>query len=128
MNEPRFVDRPTVDALHRISLEQQGGQDGLRNEHGLESALAQPRNAYLYGNGDRADLAAAYAFHIAENQAYIDGNKRTAMLAALYFLEINGADTSGPSDDELYDAMIGIAEKRIDKASLAATFRRHLSP
>jgi len=128
MNGLRFVDRETVDALHRLSLEEHGGQDGLRNEHGLESALAQPQNIHAYGHGDLADMAAAYAYHIAENQPFIDGNKRTAILAALYFLEMNGVNTSSPTNAELYDAMIGIAEKRIDKAGLAAIFRRHLSP
>jgi death-on-curing protein len=124
----RFVDRETVDALHRLSLEQHGGQDGLRNEHGLESALAQPQNVHAYGKGDLADMAAAYAYHIAENQPFIDGNKRTAILTALYFLEMNGVNTSPPTNAELYDAMIGIAEKRFDKAGLAAIVRRHLFP
>ena len=127
MNEPRFVSRETVDALHRLSLEQHGGQDGLRNEHGLESALAQPQHIFAYSHGDLADMGAAYAFHIAENQTFIDGNKRTAILTALYFLEINGVNTSQLTNDELYAAMIGIAEKRIDKAGLAAIFRRHIS-
>lgn len=128
MNELRFVDRATVDALHQLSLEEHGGQDGLRNEHGLESALAQPQHLHHYGQSDLAGLAAAYAYHIAENQPFIDGNKRTAILAALYFLEMNGVNTSSPTNAELYDAMIGIAEKRFDKPALAALFRRHLSP
>ena len=128
MNGLRFVDRETVDALHRLSLEQHGGQDGLRNEHGLESALAQPQNIHAYGQGDLADMPAAYAYHIAENQPFIDGNKRTAILTALYFLEMNGVNTSAPTNAELHDAMIGIAEKRLNKASLAAIFRRHLFP
>ena len=127
MKEPRFVDRATVDALHRLSLEEHGGQDGLRNENGLESALAQPQHVFHYGAGDWADMAAAYAYHLAENQTFIDGNKRTAVLTALYFLELNGLNTSSLSNAELYDAMIGIAEKRIDKAGLAALFRRSLS-
>lgn len=128
MNGLRFVDRETVDALHRLSLEQHGGQDGLRNEHGLESALAQPQNVHAYSQGDLTDMAAAYAYHIAENQPFIDGNKRTAILTALYFFESNGINTSPQINDELYDAMMGIAEKRIDKAGLAAIFRRHISP
>jgi death-on-curing protein len=118
MNEPRYVDRATVDALHRLSLE----------EHGLESALAQPHHVFNYAGGDIADLTAAYAYHIAENQPFIDGNKRTAVLTALYFLELNGLNTSPLSNVELYDVMIGIAEKRIDKAGLAAIFRRALPP
>lgn len=126
MSEPRFVDRETVDALHLLSLEEHGGQNGLRNEHGLESALAQPQHIFSYGNGDLADMAAAYAFHLAENQPFIDGNKRTAISTALYFLELNGVSTSPLTNAELYDAMIGIAEKRVDKAMLAAVFRKRL--
>jgi death-on-curing protein len=126
MSEPRFVDRETVDALHLLSLEEHGGQNGLRNEHGLESALAQPQHIFSYGNGDLADMAAAYAFHLAENQPFIDGNKRTAISTALYFLELNGVSTSPLTNAELYDAMIGIAEKRVDKAMLAAIFRKRL--
>ena len=127
MNEPIFITRERVDALHCQSLEEHGGQDGIRNEHGLESALAQPMNVFFYGQGDMFDLAAAYAYHIAENQPFIDGNKRTAVTTALAFLELNGIATSAITNVQLYDAMIGIAEKRLDKAGLAEVFRRHLT-
>ena len=110
------------------SLEEHGGQDGIRNENGLESALAQPMNVFFYGQGDLFDLAAAYAYHIAENQPFIDGNKRTAITTALAFLEFNGVSTSAITDADLYDAMIGIAEKRVDKLGLAEIFRRQLKP
>jgi death on curing protein len=69
------------------------------------------------------DIAAAYAFHVAEAQAFIDGNKRTAILAALAFLQANGGYRT-PNQNELYDAMIAIAEKRLNKAGLAEIFRR----
>ncbi|GAB1489788.1 type II toxin-antitoxin system death-on-curing family toxin [Opitutaceae bacterium] len=127
MNEPLFITREWVDALHRRSLEEHGGQDGIRNENGLESALAQPRNVYHYSQGDLFDLAAAYAFHLAENQPFIDGNKRTAVTTALAFLELNGIHTSPITDKALYDAMIAIAGKRLDKAGLAALFLSQLS-
>lgn len=127
MNEPIFITREWVDALHRQSLEEHGGQDGLRNEHGLESALAQPGNVFFYGQGDLFDLAAAYAYHLAENQPFIDGNKRTEITTALAFLEMNEVSTSALTNEELYDAMIAIAEKRLDKAGLAEIFRRSLS-
>jgi len=61
-------------------------------------------------------MAAAYAFHIAENQPFIDGNKRTGLLCAVVFLDINGMTIDFP-DDRLYQAMIDIAEKRFDKKS-----------
>jgi death-on-curing protein len=126
VNEPVFITRERVDVLHRRSLEAHGGQDGTRNEHGLESALAQPRNMFCYGQGDLFDLAAAYAYHIAENQPFIDGNKRTAITTALAFLELNGISTSAVTNAQLYDAMIGIAEKRLDKAGLAEVLRAEL--
>ncbi len=125
MDEPVFVSRDKVLQLHRISLQLHGGLDGLREPGLLDSALMQPEAAYFYGNGDLAAIAAAYAFHIAQNQPFIDGNKRTAMSAALTFLEGNGVDISLYDGAELYDAMIGIAEKRLDKAGLAAVFRSH---
>ena len=78
-------------------------------------------------SGDLYDLAAAYAYHIAENQPFIDGNKRTAITTALAFLELNEVSTSAVTNTELYDAMIAIAEKRLDKSGLAEIFRRHLA-
>jgi death-on-curing protein len=115
-----------VETFHRRSLEDHRGQDGIRNEHGLESALAQPMNVYFYGQGDLYDMAAAYAYHLAENQPFIDGNKRTAVVTTLIFLESNGISTSGITNAQLYDAMIAIAEKRLDKPGLAAVFREQL--
>ncbi|SDR82573.1 type II toxin-antitoxin system death-on-curing family toxin [Opitutus sp. GAS368] len=126
MNEPVFLSREKVMQLHRISLEQHGGLDGLREPGLVDSALMQPEATYFYGQGDLAAIAAAYAFHIAQNQPFIDGNKRTAMASALTFLEGNGIDIEKYDDAQLYDAMIGIAEKRLDKAGLAAIFRVHL--
>jgi death-on-curing protein len=124
MEEPLFLTREKVLQLHRISLERHGGLDGLRDSGMLDSALMQPEAAYFYGAGDLAAIAAAYAFHIAQNQPFMDGNKRTAMSAALTFLEGNGVDIEKFNGGELYDAMIAIAEKRLDKAGLAEVFRR----
>ena len=87
----------------------------------------QPEATYYYGQGDLAAIAAAYAFHIAQNQPFLDGNKRTAMGAALSFLELNGFSPDRFDGAELYDAMIGIAEKRLDKAGVAKMFRSHLA-
>lgn len=123
MNEPAFIPRATVEMIHRRSLEEHGGQDGIRDEHALESALAQPMHVFYYGQGDLFDIAAAYAFHLAENQPFIDGNKRTAVTTALMFLEGNGVRSSALTDAQLYDAMIALAERRLDKPGLAALFR-----
>ena len=80
-------------------------------------------NAFFYANGNLFDIAAAYAFHLAQAQAFLDGNKRTGIGAALLFLRANGV-TKVPEDIHLYDAMIAIAEKRLDKVGLAEIFRK----
>lgn len=67
-------------------------------------------------------MAAAYAFHIAQNQPFVDGNKRTGLAAALVFLDLNGVTVADP-EGKLYNAMIEIADKRLDKEGLAALFR-----
>lgn len=126
MSEPIFLSREVVDLIHEGSLREFGGADGIRDENALESAVAQPLQEYFYRSADLFQIAAAYAFHIAENQPYIDGNKRTGLLCALNFLGENGVDANRPTD-AFYDAMIGIAEKRLDKAGLAEVFRSELT-
>lgn len=126
MNEPVFLSREEVENIHAASIEAFGGSLGIRDENVLESALAQPMQEYFYRKADLFEMAAAYAFHIAENQPFVDGNKRAALLAALNFLAQNGIIADRPVD-EFYDAMIALAEKRLDKPGLAAVFRKHLS-
>jgi len=121
-NFPVFLTRSQVDQIHDISLERYGGQAGVREPGLVDSALASAQNAFFYGGGDVFDIAAAYAFHIAEAQAFNDGNKRAAIGAALTFLELNSV-RSIPNEDELYDAMIEIAKKRLTKTGLAELFR-----
>jgi death-on-curing protein len=100
-----------------------GGSEGTRDRGLVESALASARNTFLYGGGDLFDVAATYAFHLAESQAFIDGNKRTAVVAAMVFLARNGVYGQPPSWG-LYNAMIEVAEKRKSKADLAEIFRQ----
>ena len=121
-DEPRFLSRAQIERLHDKSLAKFGGAAGVGDEGLIQSALASAKNAYFYGQGDLFDIAAAYAFHLAEAQAFIDGNKRTGIGAALTFLELNCAHTTA-DDDVLYDAMIDIAKKRLNKVGLAAIMR-----
>lgn len=83
----------------------------------------QPRHVWYYAQGDLFDVAAAYAFHLAESQAFLDGNKRTGMAAALVFLAGNGVIVP-KATNELYAAMIAIAERSMSKAELAGLFRK----
>ena len=89
----------------------------------VESALASARNTFLLGKGDLFDIAASYAFHLAEAQAFIDGNKRTAAASALIFLARNGTYVR-PSQRQLHQAILDIANKVMTKADLASLFRR----
>ena len=123
MVEPVFLDFQHIEEIHQASLEAYGGSPGIRDQGLIESALGSAMNTFFYANGDLSDIAAAYAFHLAQAQAFLDGNKRTGIGAALLFLRGNGV-TKVPSDEQLYDAMIAIAEKRLDKAGLAEMFRR----
>jgi death-on-curing protein len=122
-DEPVFLSVPQVAALHRFALEQHGGQDGLRDASAFESAVLHPRNVWFYAQGDLFEVAAAYAFHLAESQAFLDGNKRTGMAASLTFLRLNGKTVTRHTD-ELYAAMIAIAGRQIGKPELAALLRR----
>lgn len=120
--DPVFITFEQVLRAHEHSLQRHGGSAGIRDESLLRSAVEQPLNDFFYGHGDLFAIAAAYAFHIAQAQAFLDGNKRTAITIALAFLEQNGIATNAATD-RLYDAMIGIAERRLTKADLAAVFR-----
>ena len=90
LDEPKFLTLAEALYLHDESLARYGGSAGIR-EHGLiESALGSAQNVFWYGRGGLFEIAAAYAFHIAESQAFVDGNKRTAAASAISFLRKNG--------------------------------------
>jgi death-on-curing protein len=123
VDEPKFLTLAEVLYLHDESLARFGGSAGIRELGLVESALGSAQNAFWYGHGNLFDVAAAYAFHIAGSQAFIDGNKRTAASAAISFLRKNGIRF--PKDDgSVYRAMIEIAEKRSDKSGLAAVLKQ----
>ena len=110
--------------LHQEQLVRYGGGDGTRDSGALEAALAMPQQTFdgAFVHEDLFAMAAAYAFHIAQNQPFVDGNKRTGLLAALVFLDLNGVAIGDP-DGSLYEAMIAIAEKRMDKTGLTDLLR-----
>lgn len=124
--EPEFLSREIVDAIHEHQIDTFGGLRGVRDESALESAIAAAQNVYYYGGGDKFDIAAAYAFHLAESQAWFDGNKRTGVQAALVFLEGCGVDTSQLGELATYDLMIRIAGHQATRNDLAAHFRSEL--
>jgi death-on-curing protein len=123
MNEPQFIAWHEIAIIHEISIKRFGGSHGIRDEHLIHSALGAAMNDFYYAAADLAGIAAAYAFHIAQAQAFLDGNKRTAIGAALVFLERSGVETRTEWGDELYDALHAVAEKRMDKSILAELIR-----
>ena len=126
MSEPKFLTLAEVLYLHEESLHRFGGREGIGDLGLIESALGSARNAYWYGGGDIYEIAAAYAFHVAESQAFIDGNKRTGAASALAFLMRNGVDA--PVDDgTFYNALMDIANKRLDKVGLIEVIRKFCS-
>jgi death-on-curing protein len=90
MSAPTWLLQSAISAVHDAQIAEHGGADGLRDEGALASALARPVNLHAYGESDFFRLAAAYAFGIVRNHPFVDGNKRTAFLAAYVFLSING--------------------------------------
>lgn len=105
-----------VKALHDAALERYGGLQGIREDALLQSAVAAPQ-ATFGGQSPFADLvevAAAYLYYLARNHAFLDGNKRTAMLAAIVFLRINGFETAADSPD--WEAlMVDVGASRLDR-------------
>ncbi len=122
--EPEFLTVEDVIQVHDEQLAAYGGASGIRDEALLESAVAMPQASFgeAYLHEDMFHMAAAYAFHIAQNQPFLDGNKRTGLVAALVFLDLNGENVLDPQE-RLYDAMIAVAERRMDKNGLADLLR-----
>jgi death-on-curing protein len=117
----------TVTAIHHRQIAEHGGSEGLRDEGLLSSALARPQNLLSYSESrpDLASLAAAYAYGIARNHPFIDGNKRTALVAARTFLLLNGVDLNA-TQDEKYLTFLNLAEGGISEEELADWLRKRI--
>ena len=125
LNRWRWISLSVVLAIHDRQLAEHGGADGIRDRNAIESALARPLNLAAYGNPDAADLAAAYAYGLASNHGFLDGNKRTAWVAARLFLADNGQRLEFDPLDAIR-IVENVAAGRIGEAVLAGWFRRHL--
>lgn len=112
-------------AAHAEQLTEHGGGDGIRDAGMLESAMARPRNLADYGEPDAAALAAAYAYGIARNHPFVDGNKRTAAVVSETFLLLNGL-TLAASDAEVVVAFVALAAGDLTEPELADWFRQYL--
>ena len=121
---PDFLALEDVLLLHDDQISLYGGASGVRDLGLLESAVAQPQATYG-GNAlhdDLFEMAAAYLFHIVKNHPFMDGNKRTGVVAALVFLDLNGVEVAAPRGS-IYELTMSVAEGRCGKADVAEFFR-----
>ena len=123
----RWVDKRALLLLHAESLAEHGGSAGLRDEGLLDSALARPLNLVAYGEPDFADLAASYAFGLAKNHPFVDGNKRAAFLSAGLFLTLNGFRLTASQVDAT-QAMLALAGSELSEEAFARWLRANTSP
>jgi death-on-curing protein len=125
MKEPVWIDKPEVLIAHSMQLAEHGGSDGIRDETLLDSALATPRNVFAYSDSaDLPRLAASYAFGIARNHAFIDGNKRTALVVSEGFLRINDMKVIS-TPEEKYLTFLHLADGSLSEDQLTAWFTKH---
>lgn len=108
--------------LHARAIDAFGGSHGLRDEGALESALIAAENRHFYAEADVIGCAAAYAYHLTQAHAFIDGNKRVAAVVAEIFLEVNGV-TLDATEDQLYELYIGVADGRLSREEVEERFR-----
>jgi death-on-curing protein len=125
-----YLTADQVKALHKRALESYGGLEGIRTEQQLYSAIAQPEQS-VFGEDAYptiAEKAAAYGFFIAENQPFIDGNKRTAAAALATFLDLNGYELLETSDTELAETFEDLGRKKIGQGEFFGWVVNHSRP
>ncbi len=122
MIEPRWLSLEEVIAAQEKQLVRFGGPGGIRDENALASALARPINRWRYEQADLATLAASYAFGLARNHAFLDGNKRIAFVSMMVFLRLNGVRFA-PDPAQATTAIIRLASGEIDEAGLTRWIR-----
>jgi len=121
--EPRWVDRLVVEAVQFDLIREHGGMPGLRDEHGLDAALARPRQRLAYEpDADLAELAAGYGHGLAASHPFHDGNKRIAFVTMAVFLELNGVELQAAEAD-VVAVMLALAAGELDESGLAAWLR-----
>ncbi|CBH25954.1 type II toxin-antitoxin system death-on-curing family toxin [Salinibacter ruber] len=125
MDEPRWLTRKIVDAIHADQLKQHGGLPGARDEGAVESALARPKHLQTYGDDPSVHrLAAAYGAGLARNHGYRDGNKRTAFMAMYVFLRFNDQQVDA-KEAVVVDLMKAVAQGDCEEEELTAWLDGH---
>jgi death on curing protein len=129
MAEIVWLFEKTIIAIHQRQIAEHGGGAGMRDEGLLASALARPQHLLTYGDPapDLASLAAAYAYGIARNHSFVDGNKRTALVAARTFLLLNGVNLEASQDDKFF-TFLDLAKGVLSEEDFADWIRRRIVP
>ena len=124
MKKITFLTLSEVIETHSNQIKLYGGKEGIRDISLLSSAIAMPYATFSgeYLHRDIYEMAAAYAFRICQNHAFIDGNKRTALASSLVFLELNGISIADP-EEKLYEALMNIASGKLSKESFTEILR-----
>ena len=115
----KFLTRQDVEILNEIAIKDYGGLYGIRDDTLLEGAIARPQNLYYYENAEVFELAACYAFAIAKNHPFLDGNKRTAFLSMIQFLKDNDIFIKFQTDQAV-NLMLDIATDKLTIKDAAA--------
>jgi death-on-curing protein len=123
----RWVAEPVILASHDEQLAEHGGTPDLKSRALLESAIHRPIHKEIYSYPSAGHLAAAYAFGIIKNHPFHDGNKRTALVVAETFLELNGCELSA-SDADCYRVVTGVASGELSEEQLFEWFENHIAP
>jgi death-on-curing protein len=119
-----WILRETILAIHDEQLAEHGGEPGIRSEVLLDSALERPKNKAHYARPSLAELAAAYAFGLAKNHPFLDGNKRTAAVVSELFLLLHNAELTA-TDEQVVETIEALAAGRISEEELTAFFEAH---
>lgn len=131
MDEPRWLTRKIVDAIHDDQLQQHGGLSGIRDEGAIESALARPKHFWTYAEADTdldlERMAAAYGVGLARNHGYQDGNKRTAFMAMYVFLRLNGLQLNA-EEPVVVEVMREVAQGNYSEEELTKWLRQYTEP
>ena len=129
MGKILWIDKRETLTIHAQQLAEHGGSSGVRDEGPLESALARPHNLFAYSDEPPSlpSLAAAYAFGIARNHPFVDGNKRTAMVVAMTFLLVNGLKVTATKEDR-YFVFYDLAAGKFSEAELAQWLEVNTEP
>ena len=125
MNEPRWLTVAMVEDMHAEQLGMFGGAEGLRDRGLLESAVARPQNKWAYEQSELPELAASYAFGLARNHPFVDGNKRAAFEAMIVFLRYNGI-AFAPAAAEATVIVLDLAAGSVEEAGLTRWIRDNL--